>query len=244
MDGTEWIVGDPVEEGERYLHSTVATQDGLLGIGEGPGGQAIWSSVRGERWVSEFTIGPQDDGTYVWLTAMANGPIGTVVVGNREGPYAYEPLAIEKGGLTAEFEGEFIVRITTDSGEELLVLTWENVEDGSLGDFVVYEDEETRFYGHDGDLLLAITNQEARDAFAARDEEAQSALQQVMFLETEGSWNEVVVGGVGVNYVSGIVVDESRVLLGGVEWGNAYYSEDSYRGGFSSIVILIGSPTG
>ena len=241
-DGTDWAVGEPIEDGERYLHSTIATEDGLLGIGEGPGGQAIWSSERGERWVSEFTIGPQDDGTYVWLTAMADGPIGTVVVGNREGPYDYQPLAIEKGGLTAEFEGEFVVRITTEAGEEALLLTWDDVESGTLGELVVYENEETLFYGPDGELLMTITNQEAQEAYESRDEEAQPAVQQVMFLQTDGTWHEVAVGGAGVNYVSGMVVGDSRVLLGGVEWDNSYYPEEGFGGGSSSMVVLIGEP--
>ena len=60
--------------------------------------------------------------------------------------------------------------------------------------------------------------------------------------QTDGTWHEVAVDDAGVNYVSSVVVGDSRVLLGGVEWDDSYYPEEGFGGGSSNLVVLIGSP--
>ena len=188
-------------------------------------------------------MGPQDDGRYVWLSAMDHGPLGTVVAGTKEEIDAFGPLTIAKDGLTAEFEGEFIVRITEDStGDELLALSWGEFESGGIGDRISYEDGETRFFDRDGNLVMAITDDEAREGIRVRDEKYRSSRQQVLFVEIDGEWFEVEVDAPGVDYVSGLVVGDSRVLLGGMDWGDSYPWESEMRSGPTTVAILIGTP--
>lgn len=242
-DGIDWEITESPEGGGRYLHSTVPTADGYRSIGDGPGGQAVWSSPDGLTWETAFTVGPQDDGRYVWLSAMDHGPLGTVVAGTKEEIDAFGPLTIAKDGLTAEFEGEFIVRITEDStGDELLALSWGEFESGGIGDRISYEDGETRFFDRDGNLVMAITDDEAREGIRVRDEKYRSSRQQVLFVEIDGEWFEVEVDAPGVDYVSGLVVGDSRVLLGGMDWGDSYPWESEMRSGPTTVAILIGTP--
>ena len=242
-DGLAWAVAESAEVGERYLHSTVATSDGFRSIGDGPGGQGVWSSSDGVSWETAFTIGPQDDGQYVWLSTMAHGSLGTVAAGTRENVYEYSPLTVTKAGLTAEFEGEFVVRITDDStGDELLLLTWEDFDSGAVGDQIAHEDDETRFFNSSGNLVMAITDEEAKEAVGIREEQFQSARRQVMFIEVDGEWFEVEVDAEGVDYVSGLVVGDAEVLLAAMDWDDSYTWEDEFGGGASSVVILIGTP--
>ncbi|MDH5372659.1 MAG: hypothetical protein OEX97_06915, partial [Acidimicrobiia bacterium] len=243
-DGVNWDVAESSDASERYLHSTVATADGMKSIGDGQGGQGIWSSRDGSTWTTDFTIGPQDDGQYVWLSALADGPLGTVAAGTREASYDYRPLTVSKDGVTAEFEGDFLVRITDDaSGEELLALTWADFESGAVSDRVLYENEETSFFDAAGSLVMVITNEEAYEAFRIRDQNVESDSQQIMFIEVDGEWFEVEIDPGGTDHVSGVVVGDSEVLLGTVDWDNSYYWEEEFGGGISSVVILIGTPS-
>lgn len=242
-DGIEWEITESADGGGQYLHSTVPTADGYRSIGDGPGGQGVLSSPDGLTWETAFTVGPQDDGRYVWLSTMAHGPLGTVVAGTKEEIDAFGPLTIAKDGLTAEFEGEFIVRITDDStGEELLALSWGEFESGGVGDQISYEDGETRFFDRDGNLVMAITDDEAREGIRVRDEKYQSSRQQVLFIEIDGEWFEVEVDAPGVDNVNGLVVGDSQVLLGGMDWGDSYPWESEMRGGPTTVLILIGTP--
>ncbi|MDF1597017.1 MAG: hypothetical protein P1T08_13135 [Acidimicrobiia bacterium] len=244
VDGVDWEAAESSDQGERYLHNTVVTAGGLMGIGDWQGGQGVWSSADGLTWVTEFGVGPQDDGRHVWLNAVADGPLGSVVAGTQEGPFNYQLLRVSKDGMTAEFEGDFIVRITDDStGDVVLFLTWNEFESGALGDRIVYADEETRFFDTDGNLILAITNEEARDAYRVRDGNSQPVVRQIMFIESDGEWYEVEVDGAAVGAIAGLVVGEEEVLLGGMDWGETRYWEEDYSVG-ASVVIMIGTPAG
>jgi hypothetical protein len=244
-DGVEWEASEGVDQAERFLHSSVSTADGFLAISDGPGGQEVTSSADGVVWETEFVVGMQDDGRYVWLSAMAHGDLGTVVVGSGETAFDYEPLTISKGGLTAEFEGQYVVRITDDAtGDELLALTWADLDRGVSSDQISYEDGETRFFSEDGALIMTITNAEAEEAFRAREAQFEDARHQVMFIELEGAWHEARVDVAGVDYVTSVAVGDSQVLLGGTIWDESYSPESSFRGSGATVVILIGTPAG
>lgn len=243
IDGIDWQATESADEGEQYLHNTVVTADGLMGIGDWQGDQGVLSSGDGLAWVNEFSVGPQDDGRYVWLSALADGPLGTVVAGNKEGPFDYHLLTVSKDGMTAEFEGDVIIRITDDAtGDVVLLLTWGDFESGALGDRIVYADEETRFFDADRNLVLTITDEEARDAYRVRDENS-PVVQQVVFIESDDEWFEVEVDGAGFDTVTGLVVGEDEVLLGGMDWGVTRYWEEAPAVG-ASVVIVIGTPAG
>lgn len=243
-DGVEWSASESTDQRDRYLHSSVSTADGLLAISEGPGGQEVISSADGVVWQTEFVVGLQDDGRYVWLSAIADGDLGTVVVGSGETAFDYEELTISKSGLTAEFEGQYVVRITDDaSGDELLALTWADFDNGAVGEQISYADGETRFFDEDGSLIMAITNTEAEEAYRAREAQFEEARHQVMFIELGGAWYEAQVDAAGVDYVSSVAVGPSEVLLGGTIWDESYSPESSFRGSGAEVVILIGTPT-
>jgi hypothetical protein len=244
-DGVEWRASESGDQRDRFLHSSVSTPDGLLAISEGPGGQEVISSIDGDVWETEFVVGVQDDGRYVWLSAMAHGDLGTVVVGSGDTVFEYEALTVSKGGLTAEFESQYLVRITDDgTGDELLALTWADFDSGVARDHVSYEDGETRFFNEDGLLIMAITNAEAEEANRAREAQFEDARHQVMFVELGGAWYEAPVDAEGVDYVTSVAVGDSQVLLGGTIWDESYSPEASFRGSGATTVILIGTPAG
>lgn len=243
-DGIDWQVTD-VEEGERYLHNIVNAGAGLMGLGDGPGGSGVWSSRDGLQWTSEFTVGPQDDGRYVWLSGLAHGSMGTVAVGNREGSYGFEPMRISTGGNTAEFDGDQVVLITDDTtGEELLVVTWGDVESGLVSEYAVYEDGETRFFSSDGDLIMAIPDELVEAARVEREEALRASIAQVLFLHDGNEWFEVDVESGSLDYIHGAVVGNDQIILLGVR-GDGYGYWDHEPTGFSSeVIVLIGTPAG
>ncbi len=230
---------------DLWLNSVVATDEGLVGVGEGGGGPALWTSTDGVAWSTEFAIVPQDDGSHAWLTSAAadeTGTVGALVVKERWGEY--QPLVIEQDQYSATFEdGESVLRVTeTGSGELVLSLTWQDFEEGDAGSVVTWEDGVTRIDLGNGDVM-AIPDDEAR---AAMNElhSGSNEMGMSVFLSNGSDWVEAVVDAEGsISGATQLFLADGKIFIGGSYWGEeAYYheagpSEDTF-------VLLVGVPAG
>ncbi|MDJ0922936.1 MAG: hypothetical protein QNJ77_00130 [Acidimicrobiia bacterium] len=247
--GTVWTMADgvwtsaPAERSDLWMYSLASTDEGLIGVGEGSGGPALWSSPDGLSWSSEFAIVPQDDGTHAWLPAVAADETGTVgVLAVKERWSEYRPLEIVQDQYTAVFEdGEAVVTIThTDSGEPVLLLTWEDFDSGAASELVTYEDGATSIVLGNGDVMV-ITDEEARsarqDLYAGANQIGLS-----VFLDEGNGWVEAVVDVEGtISHASKLFMADGKVFIGGNYWGDGHHYEGP---GEETFVLIVGTPPG
>ncbi|MCP4965563.1 MAG: hypothetical protein GY926_10030 [bacterium] len=244
MSGGQWTSTD-TERSDLWLHQVATTADGLVGVGDGSGGPALWSSPDGISWDSEFAILPQSDGSHAWLSDVATDGAGTLAtLAIREKYSEYTPLIIEQATYTAMFEdGDTVLRVTdTASGETVLSLGWEAFDNGSAADVVTYADGATSIDLGNGDVMV-ITDDEAYSAMETRYSE-RGQLGLSVFLNDGTGWAEAVVEVEGViDGASQLFLADERVIIGGSYWGmeHSYYYEERSQGAF---VILVGTPAG
>jgi hypothetical protein len=229
---------------DLWLHSVVDTPTGLVGVGDGSGGPALWTSPDGISWASEFAIVPQDDGSHAWLPAVAAddaGSIGALVV--RERWSAFKPLVIVQDKYTATFEdGETVVSVTeTGSGELVLSLGWADFEDGPGSEIVAWDGEATSIDLGNGDVML-ISDE---DAYAAMDSRYGTSSQMGLsvFLNDGSGWTEAVVDVEGViSGTSQVVLAEDRIIIGDSYWPmEAHPYEEQTE---ATLVIIVGTSVG
>ena len=243
FNGTQW---DSIETeySDLWLYQVATTTDGLLGVGEGPGGPALWSSTDGIEWISEFAVVPQDDGSYVSLADVAADASGTVGVLSRKEKWSdYRPLVIEQDGYTLTFEdGETVLRVTDGTGETVLALGWESFEQDGGSDVVTW-DEGTTYINLDNRDVIAIADEDAHAAMESRyDEQGQLGLS--VFIKDRGQWAEAIVDVAGgLSGASQLSMVDGKIIIGGTYWENVErYRSDIPAG--SSFVIIVGTPIG
>lgn len=247
--GEVWTMSDgvwtsqPSERTDMWLRSLAMTDSGLVAIGEGSGGPALWSSPDGVDWNSEFAIVPQDDGTYAHLSSVAedSGTIGVLAV--RERWSEYRPLEIVQDQYTATFEdGESVVRVTgTASGEEVLRLTWEDVDSGFLGERITWDDGATSIDLGNGDVMV-ITDEEAYTALEAL-YSGSGEIGLSVFLDSGSGWSEAVVDVAGaISGAARVFLVDGRIYIGGSYWGEEGYSQEGPVE--DTLVLIVGTPAG
>ena len=247
--GTVWTMVDgvwssaPAERSDLWMYNVVSTGERLVGVGEGSGGPALWSSSDGVNWSSEFAIVPQDDGTHAWLPSVAADDADTVgVLVVKERWSGYRPLEIVQDRYTAVFEdGETVVRVTdNDSGEVVLALTWGDFDSGAASDVVTYEDGATTMELGNGDVMV-IPDEEARTAMTTQYAGA-NQMGLSVFLDDGSGWVEAVVDVEGVmSSASKLFLADGRIFIGGSYWGEQVYYEGPAEGTF---VLIVGTPPG
>ncbi|MEA2003321.1 MAG: hypothetical protein U9N84_15730, partial [Actinomycetota bacterium] len=248
--GTVWTMVDgvwlatPSERSDLWLQSITSTDDGLVGVGDGSGGPALWSSPDGVTWTSEFAIVPQDDGSYAWLTTVTADDAGTLAaLAVRERWSEHSPLIFEQEKYTATFEdGETMLRVTeTGTGTAVLSLGWQELEDGSAAGLFTWDNEATSISLSNGDVMV-ITDDEA---YAAMESQYAGAGQigLSVFLNHGSGWVEAVVDVEGgFSGASQLFLDEGRIIIGGSYWDmEPYYHEGPVD---STFVIVVGTPVG
>lgn len=248
---TVWTMSDgawtetPAEQSQLWLYSMTHTGNGFFGIGDGPTGQAVWSSPDAISWSTEFATAPQDGGAYIWLNGVASDGADLVaVLATQESYTEYQPLVIEQDKYTAVFEDEEVaVRVTENgSGESVLVLTWEDFDraEGAY-ELITRDGDATLFDLENGDVMV-ITDEEAESAIEDRFGAESAASSSSVFLKSGNSWSEVVVDtGGGFGGGSQLFVSDGRIIIAGTDWGAALYSSEIPE---SSAVVLVGTPAG
>lgn len=243
FENGEWtsVESDHVD---LWLYQIATTSDGFLGVGDGAGGPALWSSPDGVTWDSEFAVVVQSDGSYASFTDVAADEADNVAALVRREVWSdYEPLVIEKDGYVLTFEdGESLLTVTDSSGGAVLSLTWADFESSAAGEIVTWEDGTTYIDLGNGDIV-AIPDEEA---WAAMEERwaYQGELGLSVFLRENGSWSEAIVEvDGGLNGAGQVYLSDGKVIIAGTNWdytGTELYDE----GGESSFVIIVGTPRG
>ncbi len=234
---------EPSQRTDLWLRSLVTTSSGLVGVGEGSGGPALWSSPDGVSWSSEFAIVPQDDGTYAHLSSVAadSGTIAALAV--RERWTGYQPLEIVQDQYTASFEeGEALVTVReSDSGEQVLLLTWEDADSGLVAEMITWADGATSIDLGNGDVMV-ISDEEA---IAAMDD-IYSGSNQIglsVFLDDGSGWTEAVVDVEGeISGAAQLFMADGRIFIGGSYWGEGGYYHDGPVE--DTFVLVVGTPAG
>ncbi len=141
-DGRSWEnVGTIGPEG---LSQIVALPDTLAALADGVGGRGAVSSTDGLTWREELSIGVQSDGREAWLELIGAGPLGTAVSGTIYPANTTPWLAVTVGGRTARFGPEWAVEIIeAGTGEVVLALTWDQIENPAGAPPVIYRDGAT-----------------------------------------------------------------------------------------------------
>ena len=238
---------EPSERTDLWLRSLVTTSSGLLGVGEGSGGPALWSSPDGVTWTSEFAIVPQDDGTHAHLSSVAEDADTIAALAVRERWSVYQPLEIVQDKYTATFEeGDAIVRVSlSDSGEQVLLLTWEDVDSGRVDELVTWEDGATTIDLGDGEAMVILDD----DVYVAMDAlyAGSNEIGLSVFLDDGSGWTEAVVDVDGeISGAAQLFLADGKMYIGGSYWGEeGYYRERSLdSGGESTFVVIVGTPAG
>ncbi len=248
--GTVWVMADgvwsatPSERSDLWLQSIASTDNGLIGVGDGSGGPALWSSPDGVAWNSEFAIVPQDDGSYAWLTAVTANDAGTLAaLAVRERWAEYGPLVIEQEKYTATFEdGDAVLRVTeTGSGIAVLTVGWRELEDGSATGLFTWENESTSILLGNGDVMVIADH----EAHAAMESQYAGGGQMGLsvFLNDGSGWVEAVVDVEGeISGASQLSLTDGRIIIGGSSWGmEPYYHEGPID---NTFVLIVGTPVG
>lgn len=234
----------PSEQGQLWLYNITDTGDGFLAVGDGSTGQAVWSSPDGISWATEFTAAPQDGGGYVWFNDIASDGNGLVgLIASHESAYEYRPLVIEQDRYTAVFEdGEIVVHITeNDSGETVLLLTWEDFDVDPDNSSVTHDGEATLFALGNGDTMR-ISDADASAAMESRYIDEAPKVGASVFLKEGSSWSEAVVDpGGGFSGASQLYMSDGRIIIAGSYWGGYPYDVETDDDG---AVVLIGIPAG
>ncbi|MDJ0664547.1 MAG: hypothetical protein QNJ75_08295 [Acidimicrobiia bacterium] len=233
------------ESADLWLHQVAMAQTGFFAVGDGSGGPALWSSPDGVSWVSEFAIVPQDDGSYVSLSAVAADESGTVgALARREKWNEYEPLVIEKDGYTLRFEeADIALRVVDAAGVDVLVLDWYSFEEDAFSDVATWDDGVTYINLDNGDVI-AIPDEEAYAAIETRWED-QGAMGLSVFLKDGATWSEAIVeveGGMSGG--NRLLMIDGRIIIGGSYWqgGEELYRSEVVETG--SFVVIVGTPIG
>jgi hypothetical protein len=229
---------------DLWLNTVVPTESGLIGVGEGSGGPALWRSGDGISWSTEFSIVPQDDGSHAWMSSVAADEAGTVgaLVTKQRWNDEYRPLVIEQDQYTATFEGDSLLEVVdTGSGELVLSLTWRDFEEGDAADLITWEDGVTTIVLGNGEVM-AIPDEEA---YAAMDQlyRGSSEMGISVFLNSGTGWVETVVDAEGgISGASQLLLADGKVFIGGNYWGDSNYGE--FGPADDTFVLLVGTPAG
>ncbi len=242
MTDGEWSQSE-VDQSDLWLYQVADDGDRLIGVGEGPGGPALWMSTDGVNWASEFAIVPQNDGSYVSLTAVAADESGAVgALAYREKWSDYRPLVIEQDGYTLTFEdGETVLSVTEDSsGEVVLEIGWESFErEGGL-ETITWEDGVTYIELDNGDVV-AIADEDAYEAMESRwTDQGERGIS--VFLNDGTRWSEAIVDVEGgLNGATQLYMVDGKIFIAGSYWAEI----ESYRSDIpadSSFVVIVGTP--
>ena len=231
---------------DLWLYQVAEANGDFFGVGDGSGGPALWSSSNGVDWTSEFAIVPQDDGSYVSLSAVAADDNGTVAaLARREKWDEYRPLVVEKDGYTLTFEeGDIALRIVDSAGVEVLALSWFAFEDGTADDIITWDDG-TTYISLDSGEVIAIPDDEARAAMEAT-WAGQGELGLSVFLREGATWAEAIVEvDGGMSGGNQLLMIDGRIIIGGAYWeggGERYYESEFAASG--SFVVIVGTPMG
>ena len=198
-------------------------------------------------WTSEFAIVPQDDGTHAHLSSVAEDSDTIAALAVRERWSVYQPLEIVQDKYTATFEeGDAIVRVSlSDSGEQVLLLTWEDVDSGRVDELVTWEDGATTIDLGDGEAMVILDD----DVYVAMDAlyAGSNEIGLSVFLDDGSGWTEAVVDVEGeISGAAQLVLADGKMYIGGSYWGEeGYYRERSLdSGGESTFVVIVGTPAG
>jgi len=242
FDAGSWTSTGIEESSDLWLYEVTEASDRFLGVGEGSSGPALWSSVNGIDWVSEFAIVPQDDGSYVFLSSVVSDGETTGVLAHRERWADYKPLVLEKDGYTLTFEdGDTALRVVDASSEPVLTLGWEVYEEGGT-DAVTWEDGVTYINLNTGEVI-SISDEEAYEAMESRWSD-QGELGLSVFLNDGSQWSEAIVEvDGGLSGATHLQMAGGKIIIAGFVWDEqvSYRSSREPKG---SLVIIVGTPSG
>ena len=244
MTDGEWSQSE-TDQSDVWLYQVADDGNRLLGVGEGPGGPALWTSTDGVNWASEFAIVPQNDGSYVSLTAVAADEAGTVgALAYREKWSEYRPLVIEQDGYTLTFEdGETVLSVAeSGSGEIVLEIGWEAFEQEGGLETITWDDGVTSIELDNGDVV-AISDETAFAAMESRwSDQGERGIS--VFLNDGNRWSEAIVDVEGgLNGATQLYMVDGQIFIAGSYWGEI----ESYRSDIpadSSFVVIVGTPIG
>jgi hypothetical protein len=167
-NGIDWT-GTAAAASGPYIGSVVATETGLLGLGEG---QAVWASTRGSEW--EAVLAPRGpEGTEIGLFQLVAGGLGVLAQGEQ---YEFqedtegETFALDyttQEGLRVLVEGDYVFLF--DEDDRVLL---EGFLDELDAESRIETDDENmvRFYGSDGELLLEVSEEELETGVVGLDD--------------------------------------------------------------------------
>ncbi len=239
-DGRSWESVGAV--GPESLGHVVSRPDSLAALAWGSGNPTVVSSDDGLHWRQELAIDTQSDGRDAWFDLISTGPLGTLVSGTIYPEYTDVSLAIEVGGRTARFGPHWAVEITEDAtGEVILALTWEQIDNPDGDPPVTYADQATRFWNPDGQLVMEIPDEVVYATYEAQSAAVDQQVSKVLFLKTpDGAWFEMTPPAADRRTSEHLLaVGEQAVIIGRMTWGDGS-SEESEP---DSIQLLIGTPT-
>ncbi len=237
-DGRSWENVGTI--GPESLGHVVALPDSLAALATGSGGARAMSSNDGLTWRQDLAIDVQSDGRQAWLDLIGAGPLGTVVSGTVYSATTAPSLAVTVGGRTARFGPDWAVEITENTtGEVLLALTWDQIENPGGDPPVTYVDQATRFWDDDGQLVLRIPDDDVYAAYDAQSAAIDEQVTKLLFLKTpEGAWFETTPPAAAErSSEQQLVVGDDAVIIGRMTWTPE--SEESEPG---SIQLLVGTP--
>ncbi len=236
----EWSSTE-AEGSELWVYQVARAGDRLFGVGDGPTGPALWTSSDGIEWMSEFAIVPQNDGSYVSLTAVASDGSGSVgALAHREKWSEYQPLVIEKDGYTFTFEdGETALTVTDAAGAVVLTAGWSAFNENGAIDEVTWDDGVTYF--DLGGRVVGVTDEEAYAAMEARWTD-QGQLGLSVFVSDGSTWSEAIVDvGGGFGGARQLYMIDGKIIIAGTHWNEPQRSA-GLEG--SSLVMIVGTPIG
>ncbi len=240
-DGRSWEAAGVV--GPDGLSQVVAHSDTLAALADWSGRRSAVSSTDGLTWRAELSLDVQSDGREAWLDLIGAGPLGIAVSGTIY-PTSITPwLAVTVGTRTARFGPEWAVEIIdTGSGEVVLALTWDQIENPTGDPPVVYREEATWFYDADRQLVLRIPDDDVYAAYEAQSQAIDQQVSTVVFVKTTGgTWFETTPAPATEHSSSQqLAVGRDAVVIGQTTWQPGEFDDaDS-----DAIQMLVGTPAG
>jgi hypothetical protein len=215
-DGRSWEnVGTT---GPENLGQVVTRPGGLVGIAIAAERPGVVTSSDGLSWQEELSIQVQPDGRDAWIERVGAGPLGVVATGTLYGGAEIQALTITIGGRTARFGWESAVEITDDAtGEVLVDLSWDQVENPVGEPPVTYAEGVTTFYDGRGRVVMTIPDADVNAAYEAQSEAIEQQIEKVLFIQTaaDAVWFEATPAtGLEPGSDEQILVGEDRIVIG------------------------------
>lgn len=241
QDGRSWESASVA--GPDGLSQVVAPSGTLAALADWSGRRSVVSSTDGLTWRVELSLDVQSDGREAWLDLIGAGSFGTAVSGTIY-PVSITPwLAVTVGSRTARFGPEWAVEIIeTATGEVVLALTWDDIENPTGDPPVVYRDEATWFYGADRELILRIPDDDVHAAYESQSQAIDQQISTVVFVRTTGgTWFETTPAPkTEHSSIQHLAVGRDAVVIGQTTWQPGEFEDADPE----AIQMLVGTPAG